>query len=290
VTVLVWGAQLPVLYLLLERWDAVTLAVARYVVAVPVVLGVLWLREGGAPGGPGTPWGRLALLGVIGIGAISLLHTGGLAYSDPVTAIVVQSASPVVATGVAWAWLRVRPGPGMGVALALAVAGALLVRLSGGAGGPDTRLRGGELLLLLGSGCWAWYSLACQRWLPGYSQLRITAVTFLPGAAFLALVYGVAAAAGLTRGSGAMLLADALLVVWMAVSATCLGVLLWHYGVSRLGLPMAALYLNAVPVVSVLLAIAFGVVPTWLQIVGGGLVVAGVLQAQLRRLAAARGA
>jgi drug/metabolite transporter (DMT)-like permease len=46
---------------------------------------------------------------------------------------------------------------------------------------------------------------------------------------------------------------------------------------------MAALYLNGVPVVSLLLTIAFGVVPTWLQLLGALLVVAGVLQAQLRR-------
>lgn len=282
-TVVVWGAQLPIVYLLLERWDAVTLAAARYVMAVPLMLGLLWLREGWPREGPGAPWGRLVLLGIVGIGAISLFHTAGLAYSDPVTAIVVQSASPVVFTGVAWVWLRIRPGPGMGVALALAVAGALLVRLSGGGAGLAVGIRGGEILLLLGSGCWAWYSLACQRWLPGYSQLRITAITFLPGAAFLGVLYAVTAGAGLTRASDAMLLADALLVVWMAVSATCLGVLLWHFGVSRLGLPMAALYLNGVPVVSLLLTIAFGVVPTWLQLLGALLVVAGVLQAQLRR-------
>jgi drug/metabolite transporter (DMT)-like permease len=176
----------------------------------------------------------------------------------------------------------------MGVALALAVAGGLLVRLSAGGAGLAAGFRGGEILLLLGSGCWAWYSLACQRWLPGYSQLRITAITFLPGAAFLALLDGAAAAAGLTRASSAMLLTDALLVAWMAVSAGCLGVVFWHFGVSRLGLPMAALYLNGAPVVSLLLAIAFGVVPTWLQLVGALLVVAGVLQAQLRRLTGSR--
>ena len=288
VTMLVWGSQLPSLYVLLERWDAVTLSVFRYVIAVPVMVGLLWLREGLPPMPPRALWTRLAVLGTVGIGGINLFYTVGLAYSDPVTAIVIQSASPVVVTGVAWAWLRVPPGRGIGLALALAVAGGLLVRFSesGVRFRPD--LRGGELLLVVGSACWAWYSLACQRWLAGMSQLRITAVTFLPGALFLVGVYAVTVALGLTRTSTVMLGADLALMAWVAVSATCVGVLLWHRGVSRLGLPTCALYLNTVPVVSVLIALAFGVVPTWLQILGGLLVLAGVAQAQLRRFAAAR--
>jgi drug/metabolite transporter (DMT)-like permease len=176
----------------------------------------------------------------------------------------------------------------MGLALALAVAGGLLVRFSGSGVGLRPDLRGGELLLVLGAGCWAWYSLACQRWLVGMSQLRITAVTFLPGTLFLALAYVAATGLGLTRTSTVRLAPDLALVTWAAVSASCAGVLLWHRGVSRLGLPMCALYLNTVPFVSVLVTIAFGVVPTWLQVLGGLFVVAGVLQAQLRRFAAAR--
>ena len=71
---------------------------------------------------------------------------------------------------------------------------------------------------------------------------------------------------------------------WVTVGA----VFLWNFGVSRLGVVVASLFLNLVPVSAVLIAAAMGTAPTLTQLVGGLLVLAGVLQAQLRRLRLAR--
>jgi drug/metabolite transporter (DMT)-like permease len=139
-------------------------------------------------------------------------------------------------------------------------------------------------LIVLGSVCWAWYSLACQRWLAGWSQLRITAITFVPAALTLFLVSGLALVLGLGQlPAGGPVARDAVLIVWLAVSAACVGVLLWNLGVSRLGLATASLYLNAVPVFAVLIALGLGVVPTLTQMFGGLLVLAGVLWGQASR-------
>jgi drug/metabolite transporter (DMT)-like permease len=278
---LFWGAQLPALYVLLETWDVFALSAARSAVAGTVLMVVLAWREG-VPRLGWDAWWRVGVLGGVGVGALSTLLTIGLANSDPVTAIVLQTAGPVVATLVAGFLYRVPLARGTGVALMLAVAGALLTlwpKLQG-AGGPG--FRGGEILLLLGSFCWSWYSIACQRWLPGFSQLRITAVTLAVGAAWLILIFAVARALGAVgppprppdAGSYALL-------VFMAVMSTCLGVFLWHSGVKALGLPTASLYLNLQPVVGVLLTLAVGVVPYWEQVVGGALVVLGILQLRL---------
>ena len=275
--------MVPILYVLLERWDAFTLSALRYAVAIPIMLAVVWLREG-APGvPPRSLWTQLGLLGGIGIAGLSTFLTVGIAYSDPVSAIVVQAAGPIVTTLVGWVMFGVRPPRGMGVAFGLAFAGGLLTMWPAAAGPVWLGFRGGELLLVLGSVCWAWYSLACQRWLAGWSQLRITALTFVPAGAMLLVVYGIALALGVTRApAGGLDVRDATLIVWVAVTAACLGVLLWNFGVSRLGLGTASLYLNAVPVFAVLIALGFGVAPTRLQILGGLLVLAGVAQAQWR--------
>src|SRR5262249_18010461 len=50
-------------------------------------------------------------------------------------------------------------------------------------------LRGGEILILVTSACWAWYSRAAQSWLTHWSQLRISCITMVPGAVVSALVY-----------------------------------------------------------------------------------------------------
>jgi drug/metabolite transporter (DMT)-like permease len=273
--------MLPALWVLLDRWDAYTISALRYAVAAPLMVAVVRLREGALGIPPRRQWPRLALLGGIGIAGLSTFLTVGIAHADPVSAIVLQASGPVVSVLVARAMLGIRAARGMGGAIALAVLGALLALWprAGVAAGP--RLRGGEALILLGSVCWAWYSLACQRWLAGLSQLRITALTFVPAAPVLAGIAGVAFALGAGRvPPGGLDARDAALLAWLVVAVACVGVVLWNAGVHRLGLPVASLYLNAVPVFSVLIALGLGVTPTPFQLLGGVLVLAGVVWGQ----------
>jgi drug/metabolite transporter (DMT)-like permease len=58
--------------------------------------------------------------------------------------------------------------------------------------------------------------------------------------------------------------------------------------VQRIGIAVSAIYRNMVPVVVVLIAVAFGRYPTALHLVGGALIVAGVLYAQIDALRARR--
>ena len=71
-------------------------------------------------------------------------------------------------------------------------------------------------------------------------------------------------------------------------ASTCLGVFLWHSGVSRLGLPTASLYLNLNPVIGILVMAMLGFLPTWGQVAGAALVVSAVGISQLRAYLAAR--
>jgi drug/metabolite transporter (DMT)-like permease len=66
--------------------------------------------------------------------------------------------------------------------------------------------------------------------------------------------------------------------------------LFWNFGVQRLGLVVAALFLNLMPIITILVLALMGQMPTWLQLAGTALVVLGLLQAQLRSLPARRAA
>ena len=67
----------------------------------------------------------------------------------------------------------------------------------------------------------------------------------------------------------------------MAVIAGLLG---WNYGVRQLGVVVASLFLNFVPAFTILITTLQGRPPTTMQLLGGALVLAGVLQSQLRHL------
>jgi drug/metabolite transporter (DMT)-like permease len=171
-------------------------------------------------------------------------------------------------------------------AILLAMAGGVLATYDPGASGGAFDLRGGELLILLASACWAWYSLASQRWLAQWSQLRISCVTMVPGTVVSVAIYLAAALAGsadLPPAAPASLL-DVGFFAWMTVMAVIAGLLGWNYGVRQLGVVVASLFLNFVPVFTILITTLQGRPPTTMQLLGGALVLAGVLQSQLRYL------
>ena len=273
-----WGAMTPIIYVLLRTWDPYTVATSRYVLAVPVLLALLQWRE--RPAWTGLPWRKISLLGGIGIGGLALSLTLGLAYCDPISGIVMQAAGPAVAVFVARAMFGEALPRGIGLGLVLAVAGALMAMVPPG----DLALPVpgvGELLILLSTVCWAWYSLACQRWLAGFSQLRITALTALTGGLVLTITLAIAIGAGVIAMPGPGGPAAIALTIFSALASTCLGILLWNNGVKRLGLTVAALYLNLAPVFAVIASLALGMAPSLLQLLGGLVVLAGIAQLRL---------
>jgi drug/metabolite transporter (DMT)-like permease len=289
-TVLFWGSQIPTLSLLLERYDPFVLAAARYAVAVPVLWLILRAREPGPLFPPGAPLGRIALLGGVGMAGFTLLYSIGLAHSDPVTAAVFAAATPPIASVVAWALEGQGLTGRIAGAIVFAVAGGVLATVDLEAlGGHAFAFRGGEPLLVMAIVFWCAYSILAQRWLSGYSQLRITAITLAAAAPSLFAAYAAAAATGLApTPPPAPRALDVALVVWIGVAVVCAGILLWNAAVKRLGVVATSLYLNLIPVVAIVLSMVVGYQPRTTQWLGAALVIAGVLQAQWSQIRAQR--
>jgi len=218
------------------------------------------------------------------IAAFGTLYTAGIAFSHPVTAAVLGAAAPAVAALVAWAMLGVRPSRTVLLSLVLVAGGGILATVDLSHAG-TFRLRGGEILIVLASATWSWYSIEAQRRLPGASQIRITGLSLIFAALFLLPIYGVANVLGATHGSlldvtAADLSIFALFVLGVAV----VGIVLWNFGVARLGVVPASMYINLIPIVALLVSMLLGYIPRAEQLAGGALVLAGVLMVQINRL------
>ncbi len=73
------------------------------------------------------------------------------------------------------------------------------------------------------------------------------------------------------------------LFIWLALVPVMIGNILWHYGVNKLGAVIAALFMNLMPITAILITATMGIAPTMQQLIGGALVLAGIMLAQLRR-------
>ena len=280
-----WGSIIPAMNLLLPVWDPFFLSAIRYLLGAPIFLILLRVFEPGPLIPGGVPQWRLWTLGGVGVGVFAPLFTLGIAHSNPVMAAIVSAMGPITAAIVARAFFAMPLDRSILPALVLAVVGGGLALWDPAALDGGFEIRGGEILMLLATGCWAWYSIAAQKWLHGLSQLRITGLTLAPGAVIITAIYLLLGAAGFAdlppaapRGIG-----DVAVLFWVVLMAVVLGVFLWHYGVRHVGVVVASLYMNLVPIVAVAITAVLGTPPTWNQVLGGLLVVLGVAYIQLRQ-------
>jgi drug/metabolite transporter (DMT)-like permease len=280
---ILWGTMVPTITHLLKTWDPLFLAALRYLGGGPALLPVVWLmRPATGAARPVAAW-RLGLLGIIGISAYAGLYTLGVAHSNPVTAAILSTASPAVATVTDRVIFGRRLDRRMIPGLVLAMCGCVLATVDFSRAGSPFDLRGGEILILAAIGCWSWYSSAAQRWLEGWSQLRISCTTMTIGGIVLTIVYFIVAAFGGVpfpppAPPGAT---DWMVLVWLVLALVSIGVLLWNFGVKRSGVVTASLYLNLTPIVAILILALGGTAPNAQQLIGGGMVILGILWAEL---------
>jgi drug/metabolite transporter (DMT)-like permease len=281
---MLWGTMVPTISHLLKTWDPLFLAALRYLGGGPALLPVLWLMGRGArPAAPSVPFWRAGLLGALGIGGYAGLFTLGVAHANPVTAAILTAAGPAVAT-VTDRVIFGRPvNPHMLPGLILAICGCVVATVDFHRDGNPFDLRGGEILILAAVACWSWYSSGAQRWLKGWSQLRISCVTMTIGGVALTILYLVMAALGTipfpppAPPSGE----DFAILVWLVLVLVSIGVVMWNIGVQRNGVVTASLYLNLTPIVAILILSLGGTPPNLQQVIGGGMVIAGILWAEL---------
>jgi drug/metabolite transporter (DMT)-like permease len=280
-----WGTHIPASWFVLARHTPFEVIVGRYVLAVPLLVLLLAIETRTTDARPEPkPLARLCLLGGVGILGFAVSYTIGLAIAGQVQGSLISAASPVVGVLVAWALKGARPDGPLQLALALALVGAVV----GIAGSRDLSGVGvpgiGEALMILGNVMWSWYSLAAQDWLRGWSQIRVATWSIAMAALTAFALVASLVALDFARMPPLPEATDLLVLIYLVIGPTVLGLLGWNFGVRVLGLSVASLYLNLVPVTAVLTAVALGDVPNLWQLAGGLLIIAGIAQAQIRRL------
>ena len=277
-----WGTMVPTISHLLKTWDPLFLAALRYLGGGPALLPILWFMRGGGAAKPVAFW-RIIVLGGVGIGGYAGFYTMGVAHANVVTAAILSAASPAVATITDRVIFGRRLNPRMIPGLALAILGCVVATVDFHRSGNPFDLRGGEILMLMAFTCWSWYSTAAQRWLAGWSQLRISCATMTAGGVVLSILYLIVAAfGGVTFPPPPPAdTTDLLVLLWLVLALVSFGVALWNFGVQRSGVVTASLYLNLTPIVAILILTLGGTAPNLQQMIGGGMVILGILWAEL---------
>jgi drug/metabolite transporter (DMT)-like permease len=277
-TAVVWGANFNLAKHVLADLTALVAAAARFDIAALVMLVVTALKGQAVPL---IRHGRAyATLGLVGIGAFNVLFFYGLQMTSAVNGALIMALNPLVTAVVAFLMTGYRPSARQLWAFPIGLAGVGVVVLGGGA---QLHVAPGDMLMLTANLCWAFYNVLVGKLLPReVSGLANTTGVMLAGAFVLTLVAALAGAPLTTPG------ADALgCLLMMSVVGTALAYLFWNASLERLGAARTALFLNLVPVSSMVISALEGHPPTPVQVLGGAAVIGAVSLASLSSQAAA---
>ena len=219
----------------------------------------------------------LLALGVLGNGIYQIFFAEGIARTRAGEAALVVGASPAVVAlfgHLAGVESTTRRGV-IGIALSIfGVALIVLARANVGSGPHGGSLLG-DLLVLIGSICWAVYTILLVPYTTRLSGLWVVALSMIGGSLILAAVGARAIASTDWSGVSAP--------VWGAMMYGGLGGLViayifWYRGVKVLGPTRTALFANLQPFIALMVAwMTLGETPTAWQIIGAATIVGGVL-------------
>lgn len=215
------------------------------------------------------------LLGLTGVFGYNAFFLTGMQYTSPVNGSLIVAASPMVTTLLAAPLLQenitLKKLSGAVLSffgVALVVSGGSLHNLL------SLQVNRGDLLLLGGMLSWSLYAIVGKKSMGRYSPM----ITTTYGIAFGALL--LLPAALLTDPGFGSLSAirwpAATAVLYLAVVASVLAFYWWNQGVNAMGAGPASVFLNLIPVTTMIVSLFFREPVVLTQVAGCVLVIAGV--------------
>lgn len=278
ITVLIWGGMFPVAKGALLSLDAFWLSSVRYGLAAPLFVAILFWREGAEALHYRGRFMKAAFFGVAGFSGFSILVLAGLSLSRPEHAAIIMALGTPIAAFVHWGLKGTRPANFTLGCISAAILGVFMVVTKGD---PAHALVGGtflgDVLIFLGAMCWIIYTIGAVSF-PGWSALRFTALTCVPGTLGIIVITGIATLGGYAMvPDGATIVSNAWEIVYLAVLAVVLAVLFWNMAIGYLGALNTMLLGNLVPVVTFAIRILQGHRFETIELAGAGLVVAALI-------------
>ena len=245
---LVWAPMFSVVKRTLPYLDPYALGTVRYAAGIVLLVALLVAVEGRAALRFEGRLGASVLFGLIGITGFNLFVWIGLGYTAPEHASIIMALQTPLTALAVWAFRAQRPASFTLGCVAVALVGVLLVVTQGHPVDVFSQGLVGDLIVFCGALCWVTYTLAATRF-TGWSPLRLTVLTCIPGAAGLMLANVVAVALGLAAvPSVEAVTSVAWQLVYFSVGTVVIGVLAFNNAARRLGPLNTMLALNLIPI------------------------------------------
>jgi drug/metabolite transporter (DMT)-like permease len=267
-----WGLNFSTVKIALRDLPPLTLGLLRFAAATALLFVLLAITERGVRVARGD-LPRLALMGALSIGVNQALFLEGMRRTSASIGSIMFACASAFTILLAVLLLREKAGRQLWPGMLLATAGIVLIvgvnPASGGGAGEWV----GDLMVFLSALAVGISSLVAKGVLRRYSALRVTAWTALCGVLCLA---------PLAAGSlplvhwGDVRASSWAALAFSSVGASVVTIILWNYGLARIGVTRATVYSYLQPFLGVLFAaLLLGDRLTSRQVAGGAVALLG---------------
>lgn len=270
---LFWGANFNLAKPVVAEMGPYAAGASRYILAAAIMLLIMAARKENI---------RLfhlrsyLILGVVGVFGFNLFFFLGMETTSAINGALIMALNPLLTAIIANIILSEKPSNLQMIAFPLGIAGVAIVVLGAGA---HLTISVGDFYIFLASLCWALYNVLVRKMMPqSVSGVVNTAGVMTFGAISLSLV------AILKVDSFAMptpLIGIELIL--MAVGGGVLAYFFWNFSIAKLGPSKAAIFMNLVPITSMIIASIENIPPSNVQMLGALLVISAVSISSLKQ-------
>ncbi|PEM39183.1 hypothetical protein CN611_31975 [Bacillus wiedmannii] len=284
VAVILWGTAIAPTKWALESIQPFTLLFIRLFLAGGICLLFSFKQLKRSVVHKQVPWKRMSLLSFTGVAGYFMFTSYGISLTSGLHVSIIDAALPLVTILFSAFFLKEKIQLNYWIGIVLGAIGVLLITIPSSNVDQEVSLIG-DILILLSTFLFAFYTVLLKR--PKQEQylsnkvfttltLIIGAVILLPFAMAETFYYGLPKIETWKVG---------LSVIYLVIGATILAYWFWNRALETVSASVSGLYLNALPLISIVASIVLlNESLTWRIVIGGSLVLFGVIWADKRKL------
>jgi drug/metabolite transporter (DMT)-like permease len=267
-----WGSNFNAGHAVADAVSPLTAAAERFAIA----LVLFWLIRFSF----GKAESQLALsdffilipLGVIGVFGFNYAFFTAMHTTSALNAALIMALSPMLSTLLSVLMLKTRIGAHQYLGMLVAFIGVIFVITSGRFSLLHSAV--GDIWMLVACFVWSLYSVGSKKYATHIPSLQFARWTVSIGA--VALIMAALLSEQPLADIPQLTVLTHSILIYMGVCGSVLAYIYWLKGVYFLGPEKSAIAFNLVPVFTLLVSLAFGAIPNWVQVLGMLLVLAGV--------------
>jgi len=275
---LIWAGSFIAVKITVNEIPPIELGFLRFLVATPIMLLFLFLRKKDIRI-PKKELPSLAVLGLTGVTFLYIFQFVGIEYTTASTSSVLISTNVIFIVMLSALFLKEVFSFKKTLGIILSFLGVMVVIFAQSSNEKiifNNQFIIGCLFVLLSAFCWAVYSVVGKKLLGKYDAFVVTTYAFVLGTIFfLPVVFPNIINVVLNISFNGWIA-----VLYLAMLCSVFGYVAWYYALSKTEAGRTAVFLNLIPLFTIILAFFIKEIPTVLFVVGAALIIWGIYWAQ----------